>query len=124
MTATSALLVALGGALGALARVSLSLWITRAYAPTFPWATLGIKTLGCLVLGLLIGLTQGDDEGLRAARLGLGGGFLGAFTTWSTFSVETITLAQEGRAGAAAINLALSLVLGLGAGALGLHLSR
>jgi fluoride exporter len=124
MTPTSALLVALGGALGALARVGLSLWITRATAPSFPWATLGVNTLGCLLLGLLVGLTQGDDEPLRAARLGLGGGFLGAFTTWSTFSVETITLAQEGRAGAAALNLALSLVLGLSAGALGLHLSR
>lgn len=124
MTPTSALLVALGGALGALARVGLSLWITRAYAPSFPWVTLAVNTLGCLLLGLLVGLTQSDDEAQRLARLGLGGGLLGAFTTWSTFSIETITLAQTGRTGAAALNLGLSLVLGLGAGALGLHLSR
>ncbi|MCK6525379.1 CrcB family protein [Myxococcota bacterium] len=124
MTPTSALLVALGGALGALARVGLGLWLTRVYAPSFPWVTLGVNTLGCLLLGILVGLTPSDDEAQRMARLALGGGFLGAFTTWSTFSIETITLVQTGRTGAAALNLGLSLVLGLGAGALGLHLSR
>ena len=81
MTPTSALLVALGGALGALARVGLGLWLTRVYAPSFPSVTLGVNTLGCLLLGILVGLTPSDDEAQRMARLALGGGFLGAFTT-------------------------------------------
>ncbi len=93
-------LVAAGGALGALARLGVSLAL---YRPTFPWATLAINLAGSFLLGaLLLGLPSAS-VGVRQL---LAVGFLGAFTTLSTYSVETLTLWRGGHPGLAGLNVA------------------
>jgi CrcB protein len=111
------LLVAACGAVGSLARYGLSEWLAR--RTTFPYATLVVNVTGSFVLGLVLGLALAGKLS-QQARAAVGAGFLGAYTTFSTFSVETVTLVKEGRHGAAAANLALNLGLGLAAAWLGL----
>lgn len=97
-------LVGVGGAAGAGAR-----WVIIELVGTngaFPWWTLSANVLGCFLLGLLLGA----DEGVR---LGLGAGFCGGLTTFSTFSVEIATLLDTGSAGTAVIYLGASLAAGV-----------
>lgn len=112
------LIVALGGALGALARHAGSLLAARLWGAQWPLGTLLINVIGSFILG---GLMQSFLQGAVSteARLLVGVGFCGAFTTFSTFSVEVVTLAQQGRYGAASVYAALSLGLSVGAAALG-----
>ncbi len=96
--------IALGGALGALARYGVAYAMARAGSSwvAFPWPTLAVNVLGSFALGVLF---LGGQEGqwLRpGVQFGVGVGFLGAFTTLSTFSVETIQLWERGRQAAAA----------------------
>ena len=103
--------VAVGGALGALARHALTLWAARMY-PAFPLGTLGINVVGSFLLGLTVALT------LRGAvpeawRVAFGTGFLGAFTTFSTFSVDTVRLLQAGEGRALGLYLLGNVGLGL-----------
>ena len=85
------LLVAIGGALGACLRYLVILWV-----PTdgFPWSTLSVNLIGSFALGIIIGLSANQllDE---KATLMIATGLLGAFTTMSTYSVDTITLWQD-----------------------------
>ncbi|WP_293911957.1 CrcB family protein [Deinococcus sp.] len=126
MTFQAALLVALGGAAGALSRYGLSLWTTAlgarhswaASLTTLPIATLLINVSGSFALGLLVGLV---GRGLWPAelRLALGVGFLGAFTTFSAFSVDLDTLMVRGEWGRAALVLFGNVGLGIVAAAAG-----
>lgn len=102
-------LVFLGGGLGSLARWSLSLTI-QPLLPRFPWATLAANGLACLVMGILMGhqLTTGVVE---QRRLFLAVGFCGGFSTFSTFSAETLLLWQGGQQTLAALNVLGSLLL-------------
>jgi len=92
------LLIGAGGSLGTALRAALE----TAFAPApgqWPWVTFWINVSGSFVLGALLpALTQtGEDQGWRrAARLGVGTGVLGGFTTYSTFSVEAVQLARAG----------------------------
>lgn len=95
------LLVAAGGAIGALLRFAASTWIPRT---GFPWATLLVNLVGSFLLGYLF-LGHGMDHG---PRLFFAVGLLGAFTTLSTFSVETVALLQERRPLMAAGNVTLN----------------
>lgn len=120
---SSALLVAAGGALGALLRFG-TLQVTRAlWGAGFPLGTLTVNALGCLAAGLVAAWLEarGDASQLRAFLVV---GLLGGFTTFSAFGVETLTLVREGRAAAALGYVALSLACGLGGVALGLRLAR
>ena len=107
-------LIALAGAAGALTRYGVG---NAVGVRTFPWATLAINVVGSFLLGLLLQAAPGrlDDD----VRVALGVGFLGAFTTFSTFSYETVTMLRDGRAGAAALYVATSVVVGVAAAALG-----
>lgn len=107
-------LVGLFGAAGALCRYGIGL---AAGTPSFPWATLAINLAGSFVLGLVLvaGPTKLDGDLTTA----IGVGFLGAFTTFSTFSAETQTMLRDDRLGAAAGYVALSVVGGVAAAALG-----
>lgn len=106
--------IALGGALGALARFGLSGWVQGGTAGTFPWGTLAVNVLGCFLLGFAFRVLQ-----LSALSPALRGavtvGFLGAFTTFSTFSLEALVLIQEERWGRAAGYVGGSVALGLAA---------
>jgi len=111
----NALLVALGGALGAVLRYSTGLALPRPDATAFPWATLGVNLAGSLAIGLLAPVLARHD----AARLLLITGVLGGFTTFSAFSLDALTLVQAGRPGLAALYIAGSVLGGLALCALG-----
>ena len=113
-----ALLVAAGGAAGALARWGLALATARWAAGGLPVATWAANLAGCFLIGLALPLA-GDR-----VRLGLVVGFLGAFTTFSTYSADTLALWAEGRAALAVANAVGSVALGLAAVALGLAAAR
>lgn len=100
-TLVNGVAIASGGALGALARYAVSGVALAGWSEKFPWGTLAVNALGCLVAGLAMWyLTQRGpvDEKLRLIAVV---GFLGAFTTFSAFGVETLTLLREDRLGAA-----------------------
>jgi CrcB protein len=109
-------LVALGGALGTLARFGVS---TAIPTKGFPWATLAINLVGSFALGFL--LLRGGME--HATRLAVAVGFLGAFTTLSTYSAETVALWRYGHVGAAVANVLANGVGGPLAALLGWKLS-
>lgn len=98
----------IAGALGAVLRFLL----TRALATRPGWAVLAVNVLGSAIGGVLLALATGD------LRLILLSGFCGGLTTFSTFGVETIQFAMEGKLRAAALNVAANLVLGIGAAAI------
>lgn len=121
----SALLVLLGGAIGAPARYLTDLYVRERTGSDFPWGTMTVNAVGSLVLGLLVGAAASGV--LPGWVLTLAGtGFCGALTTFSTFSYETVRLAENGRWRAATGNVIASLAVGLvavSAGwALGTHL--
>lgn len=116
-TAWVAFLVAAG--LGAPARYLVDGWVQDRTDGDFPWGTLIVNVSGCLILGFLTGL--GLYHGLGATpRTVLGTGAMGAYTTFSTFSWETVALAESGEVVEAARYLVASLLVGLLAAAAGL----
>lgn len=114
----TALLVALGGILGAWARLYLGLAVAWRWGTAFPYGTLLINVTGCLILGVVntLAIQRQIPDG---ARLMLGVGFCGAYTTFSTFGFETLSLMREGRFGTAALYVVTSNMLGVAAAALG-----
>jgi CrcB protein len=113
--------VMLGGALGSGARYLVGQWAAAAFGLTFPYGTLLINLAACLVLGAVVQLSGAWNPELRAA---VTIGFLGGFSTYSSFNHETIALLSSGATGAAAAYVAITLVGGLAAGALGMILGR
>ena len=104
--------VALGGALGALARYGISGWVYDRMGESFPWGTLVVNLVGCLVLGVAIRWLQVTALAPEV-RPFLTIGLLGAFTTFSTFSYETVALLQEGQWLRASLYVGGSVALGL-----------
>ena len=111
----TALYVAAAGALGVLARYGLTVALAGA------WTVVAINLAGSFLLGLLV--TAGGDLS-EDARVALGTGFLGGFTTFSTFAVQVVGDADAGRTGAAGAYLAASVLGGLAAAALGWAVGR
>lgn len=103
----------LAGALGTLARYALSGWTYRILNGSFPWGTLAVNVLGSTVLGLLMGLSEGRMPISSDLRTALAIGFLGAFTTFSTFSYETLVLLQKALYLQGLSYIALNVFLGL-----------
>lgn len=115
-----------GGAAGSVARMWLSLFLAQRYGEIFPIGTLVVNVLGSLVIGLLAGLTN-PDTGILVSpvvRQGLMVGVLGGFTTFSSFSLQTIELLQNNEFLYAGLNIVLSVVLCLVACWLGFVLSN
>jgi CrcB protein len=104
--------IAVAGALGALARWGLGTWFGQRF-PTFPWGTLVINVSGSFVLGVLFAALVERGVGSPTTRIALMTGLLGAYTTFSTFSLETFRLLEDGAVPSAIENVALSVVLGL-----------
>ena len=110
------LLVALGGAVGSVARYSISGYVLRHTLDwRFPAGTFTVNVVGCLVAGLLAGLAEKYDLLSPDARLLLVTGVLGGFTTFSAFGLETMHLLKRGDVGVAAANVVLSVLAGLAA---------
>lgn len=118
------LLVALGGALGATARYSLSGFMLRAFGSGIPWGTFTANVLGSLLLGVLVGWLAFKADGGHNWRLFLGTGVMGGFTTFSTLSMETVLMIER-KAYLQAAGYALgTLALGVIAMFVGLMIAR
>jgi CrcB protein len=105
--------VAVGGALGSVARYACVGVSARWLGTSFPWGTLIVNVAGSFAIGVLAALVTGDGRSMLGAdaRAFLIIGILGGFTTFSAFSLETLALARGGAPGAAIANVALSLAL-------------
>ncbi len=120
----SILLVAVGGAFGATARWGLGSLVTHWFGARLPWATVAVNVLGSMLFGVLWALTENRMPISATLRLALLTGFLGAFTTFSTFAFETVQLAQNGRPGAAVLQVLLQTGASFGAILIGLALGQ
>ena len=106
-------LVAVGGAVGAVARALLASAVQAAWPSRLPWGTIVVNLSGCLILGLLIGTMAARPQLSPAWRTFGAVGVLGAFTTFSTFEAETLGLLQRGETALALANVGLSVATGL-----------
>lgn len=116
------LLVFIGGGLGAMARYFVSTNLAGKLG-NFPIGTLTANILGSFFMGLVVGIIAGRVS-LESVRLFAAVGFLGGFTTFSTFSAETLALIQSGQFFSAAINILLSVAAGLAACFAGMTLAK
>lgn len=115
--------VAVGGAAGAAARYGVAQWAGGRWGWSFPWGTLAVNITGSLAIGLLMALIIGHGAD-PAFRLLLVTGFLGGYTTFSAFSLESLTLIETRRFGEAALYVAGSALLGIIACFAGLAVGR
>jgi fluoride exporter len=108
-----ALAVALGSALGGVARYGLSGLVARSFGETFPWGTLIVNVLGSFLIGFVATLTGPDGRVLVSpvTRQFWMPGIFGGFTTFSSFSLQTLSLAQDGEWTRALANVTLSVAL-------------
>ena len=125
----ASLSVALGGGIGALLRYqtgrAMTAWLGPAAVGAFPFATLAVNTIGSLLMGMLAGwLARHGSVGGEQARLLIGVGLLGGFTTFSAFSLELVMLIERGQFMIALLYLMISVGLGVTGLVLGLNLMR
>ena len=106
------LIVGSGGFVGAVSRYLVSGWVQEFLKNPFPYGTMAVNSIGSLILGILAGLSQKVIVSPNI-RLFLGIGLLGAFTTFSTFSYETMMLLRSQSYGEALLNVGVSLVAGI-----------
>ena len=116
------LFVALGGACGASLRFFVYQLIVNLGGKGFPFATLAVNISGSLVMGVLYGLIEQGIIEISVYRTLIGVGFLGAFTTFSTFSLDTFLILQQGEYFKAMINILLNVSLCILAAGLGMFL--
>jgi len=116
--------VFIGGAIGSVLRFLLSTGINQVLPKNFPWGILFVNVLGSFAIGLLVGLLVGRFDLNGFWRAGIFIGLLGGFTTFSSFSLDSVSLIQAGSYAIAATNIVASLLFSLLATALGLLLAR
>lgn len=122
---TSYLLVGAGGAIGAMLRFGYSSIMGRLWPSDFPHGTLVINIAGSLLMGLLVGvLARTLPEGQENIRLFAAVGILGGFTTFSTFSLDALTLIQRGQFAMALVYILLSVLFSIAGVYVGLLLTR
>ncbi len=108
MNSTQIIAIMLGGSLGAISRYLISTWINNKIDANFPFGTLSVNVVGSFLMGFLA-MWLIEKIGLNPLlRLALFVGFLGAFTTFSTFSMETFNLFEEGLALRALLNMLIN----------------
>lgn len=118
------LIVGAFGALGAMTRYGVGLLMIRWFGEAFPWGTFCVNIAGCFALGMIKENWLPLEEMHSSLRLGLSVGLLGALTTFSTFSYETVALFESNRALAAGANVAANLIVGILAVGLGIAVAR
>jgi len=118
------LAIAGGGALGAVMRFGVSSGVYRVLGKDFPYGTLAVNVLGSLLMGLCFILMVERNVLSMEWRSVIMIGFLGAFTTFSTFSMETLSLLESGELTRALLNILLSVTLCLAATWIGLTIGR
>lgn len=107
------LLIGLAGFIGTLSRYWLSGLVAKRYGETFPLGTLVVNLVGCFLVGLLFYLLQERFLVNQTVRTAVLIGFLGGFTTFSSFGLQTFTLLQDGEFGLAALNVTVANLIGL-----------
>ncbi len=120
----SLVIVFVGGGLGSMVRFALSRWVTALHSHDFPWGTLVVNVVACFALGMIIGLADHKQIISPAARLFWTVGFCGGFSTFSTFSNETLYLLQSGFPISMILYIIFSLLLCVGATFSGLYLGE
>ncbi len=118
------LAIALGGALGSVLRFAMNEAVSARFGRAFPWGTLSINVIGSFLIGLLAVLLVERWDVSPAVRLGLMVGVLGGFTTFSSFSLEVVNLAQNGALLRAMLYVLASVTVCVLAAAAGIHLAR
>lgn len=118
------LLVMAGGAIGAGLRYQYGRMSEHLFGARWPWGTLGVNVIGGLVMGLFVGWLAARAQGGESLRLFVAVGVLGGFTTFSSFSLETIAMIQRGEGLSASLYVAASVIASVGALALGLGFMR
>ncbi len=117
------LLVALGGAIGSAARYLVGAFVANRFGPDFPWGTFIVNVSGSFLIGVVLSLVGGGQLP-AGARLFLAVGVMGGYTTFSTYSNETLQLVQGGEVGAAMFNALGQVVAGFIGVYLGVALGR
>ena len=112
-------LIFVGGGVGSVCRYLLSASANRRFGGSFAWGTMTVNLLGCLLIGFLVGLV---DRSIlpKTCRLFLVTGFLGGFTTFSSFSLESLGMILEGSVGKGLLNIGVNVLMGLGLTLIGL----
>jgi CrcB protein len=118
------LVVGAGGALGAMVRYLVFILATRLFGLNFPYGTIIVNVAGSLILGVLIEALALRWDVTAELRLFMVVGFLGAFTTFSAFSMDTVVLYERGRLDLCALYVSVSVVLSVGALFFGMAASR
>ena len=124
MTELSLLAIAIGGGLGAIARFVISREMANWLGNFLPYGTLTVNIAGSLALGWFITFFINRPELSSALRLGLTVGFLGAFTTFSTFSFESLQLLLDGAFWRAVFNVVLNAAVCIGMCYVGMQMAR
>lgn len=117
------ILVALGGGLGAALRYSVGLWLASKLGPNFPWGTFFVNVTGSFVIGVVLAMVASGQLSSEA-RLFLAVGLMGGYTTFSSYSYETLTMVSEGRIFPALVNVFGQLALGFVAVYVGVVVGR
>jgi CrcB protein len=117
-------LVAIGGAIGSVARYLTGLVAARLFGPNFPWGTLAVNVVGSLAIGIFAELIARRFSAPLEWRLFIITGILGGFTTFSAFSLDIATLYDSGNLALAFLYLAVTMLVSLGAVFAGLALMR
>ena len=115
--------VMIAGGLGSGARYVVGQWAAARFDPSFPYGTLLVNLLGCFALGLVVQLASSNSWSSEL-RTAVTVGFLGGFTTYSSFNHETLSLLAGGSTGPALLNVAVTVLGGFAAGWLGLVAAR
>jgi fluoride exporter len=117
------LLVAIGGAVGAVGRYLIGGWVQSLAGTGFPAGTFFVNVTGSLIIGVILGLVERGALSSQA-RLLLAVGLMGGYTTFSSFSYDSLGLLQAGQTGRFLLNITAQLVLGLLAAYLGVVMTR
>lgn len=118
------LAIAIGGVLGCWARYAMTNLVQAIYGRDFPYATLSINVLACFLMGFLFVETLDRLTISPVLRIGILTGFIGGFSTFSTFAMETLLLAEGGDGGKSILYVVLSLLLGMMATFGGAYIAR
>jgi fluoride exporter len=118
------LAIAIGGILGCWARYAMTNLVQAIYGRDFPYATLSINVLACFLMGFLFVETLERLTISPVLRIGILTGFLGGFSTFSTFAMETLLLAEQGETSKSVLYVVLSILLGLMATFGGAYIAR
>lgn len=120
---TNILLAALGGAIGSVLRYLVGVFTVRWFGPSFPWGTLAVNVVGSFIIGLTVEMIARRFNASMELRVFIVTGIIGGFTTWSSFSLDTMVLFERGAIAAAAYVIG-SLVVSFAAVFAGLALGR